>query len=101
MTDYERTLMSERDQMRGRYESAKAEITRLMALRGEGELNEKLKDCGEAAKLAVAGLIMFREDAETERDQYKKALEEIAALPPSGDGGMMRAQNIADEALHL
>lgn len=29
------------------------------------------------------------------------ALEEIAALPPSGDGGMMRAQNIADEAVHL
>lgn len=32
--------------------------------------------------------------------QYRKALEEIAALPPSGDGGMMRAQNIADEQVN-
>lgn len=77
MTDYEKTLLHERDEANKRYAMAKGEIQRLKALRGEGALNEKLKDCGEAAKLAVAGLIMFREDAEIERDRYKAALEKI------------------------
>lgn len=96
-------LRAERAKLESLYESSKGEIARLMALKGDGdgELNEKLKDCGEAAKLAIAGLIMFREDAESERDVYKKALTEIAAIRPTGDGALMKAQNIADEALHF
>lgn len=42
-----------------------------------------------------------KEYAGLQNSQMLKALEEIAAIPPTGNPALMHAQNIADEAVYL
>jgi hypothetical protein len=66
--------------------------------------NAKLRDDVLTLNQEIDRLRDYPEDVrllKLQVEEYRKALAEIAAIPPTGDGALMRAQNIADEAVGL
>ena len=89
------------DNTRRELESATEDIERARTYQGIEGWGCPLCTYVEGKFVALCSLHRKLEDTKLQVESLLKAMKEIAAIPPTGDGGLMKAQNIADEAYAL